>query len=152
MTEIEKLVCTETPTTREEIGTTMTALRKPLKMWPGLYTILGPISKLLDPDAPFEWGEEQSKAWAQAKKYVLKEFSPYTDSKSDGGSGSSRARHEKRNLTGADLQNLGMSDTRPKKFMTPEAMSQAKEEQRPEPGQTDGAGRQQVQWCLQCLI
>ena len=37
MTEIEKLVCAETPTAREEIGTTMTALRKPLKMWPGLY-------------------------------------------------------------------------------------------------------------------
>ena len=101
MTEIEKLVCAETPTTREEIGTTMTALRKPLKMWPGLYTILGPIRKLLDPDAPFEWGEEQSEAWAQAKKYVLKEFSPYTDSESDGGRGSDRTRHEKRNLTGA---------------------------------------------------
>ena len=38
-----------------------------------------------------------------------------------------------------------MSDTRPKKFMTPGAMSQAKEEQRPEPGQTDSAGRQQWQ-------
>ena len=62
MTEIEKLVCAETPTAREEIGTTMTALRKPLKMWPGLHTILGPIRKLLDLDAPFDLGEEQSEA------------------------------------------------------------------------------------------
>ena len=61
MTEIEKLVCAETPTAREEIGTTMTTLRKPLKMWPGLYTILGPIRKLLDLDAPFEWGRSRAK-------------------------------------------------------------------------------------------
>ena len=60
MTEIEKLVCAETPTTREEIGTTDGT--EETKTWPGLYTCLGPIRKLLDPDAPFEWGEEQSEA------------------------------------------------------------------------------------------
>ena len=43
--------------------------------------------------------------------------------------------------TGADLQNLGMSDTEPKKFMTPGAMSQAKGESKPSPDPTVGTGR-----------
>ena len=31
------------PTSTEEIGATMAAIKKPLKMWLGLYTILSPI-------------------------------------------------------------------------------------------------------------
>ena len=34
---LEKLVLGEEPTTTEEIGATIEAMTKPLKMWPGLY-------------------------------------------------------------------------------------------------------------------
>merc|ERR1712020_883096 len=108
----------------EEIKIAIKALKKPLRMWPGLYAILSPIRKLMVPTEPFEWGEEQSEALTQARKYILQELSQDTDDESDSRSGSgTKEQCELRGLTGADLQNLGVASTKPKKFMTPGAMS-----------------------------
>ena len=108
----------------------MKAMGKPLKMWPKLYTVMAPIRKLLEPLALFKWGEEQCEAWEHARKYILGEFSLDSDDESDRDNNDDQP-DEETTLTGADLQNLGMSGTKPRKFMTPGAMSQGTTEPKP---------------------
>ena len=80
---VESIFRMVAPATTPEVTATMEALKKPLRLWPNLYNILGPIRKLLDPNIPFEWGEEQSKAWSKARTLITKELTITTDSESE---------------------------------------------------------------------
>ena len=88
---------------------------------------------MLNPETQFTWGERENEAWMQARNYILQELTNDSEDNSDEWSGSGKDINETRHLTGADLQNLGITGTKPEKFMTPGAMSEAKEDATPPP-------------------
>ena len=73
---MEELYYIATPDTLDKLKNLMTAMEKPLRMWPQLYNLMTPLRNLLHQLLSlFQWEGEHYEAWEQAKRYMRSELS-----------------------------------------------------------------------------